>query len=157
MAKKAIDQPKRKMGRPSLFTQQVADTICERLVKGDSLRSICEDPDLPCITTVMMWLRQPDRADFLKQYTRAREIQAETMAEEILEIADNATNDWMERNGQNDPGWAANGENVQRSRLRVEARKWLASKLLPKKYGEKVDVEHSGDVRIMMQPGDDKL
>jgi hypothetical protein len=63
----------------------------------------------------------------------------EALAEDILDIADNANNDWMERQGRDgqDLGWIANGENIQRSKLRVDSRKWLLSKLAPKKYGER--------------------
>jgi len=62
----------------------------------------------------------------------------------MLDIADDGRNDWMERHGKEDAGWQANGENIQRSRVRIDTRKWLASKLKPKKYGDKVDLTHGG-------------
>ena len=68
------------------------------------------------------------------------------MADEILEIADNGANDWMERQGEKDAGWQANGENLQRSRLRVDTRKWLLSKALPKFYGEKLAIGGDKDM-----------
>lgn len=72
---------------------------------------------------------------------RAREAQADTLADELLDISDDARNDWMKRNhGDDDPGWVANGEHIQRSRLRVDTRKWIASKLKPKKYGDKLEL-----------------
>lgn len=80
----------------------------------------------------------------MDQYARARAVQSEHMAEEILAIADNGQNDWMERNGEDSPGWTLNGEHIQRSRLRVDSRKWLMSKLAPKKYGERVTQEMTG-------------
>jgi hypothetical protein len=91
---------------------------------------------------------------------RAREEQADYFAEEILEIADDATNDWMERRDRegNNIGWQENGEAMQRSRLRVDARKWLMSKMAPKKYGEKstVDMNVDGSLSLLMQRIDGK-
>jgi hypothetical protein len=65
------------------------------------------------------------------------------MADETLEIADDAQNDWMERNGADDVGYQLNGENIQRSRLRIDARKWMAGKLRPKVYGEQQEIDHT--------------
>jgi hypothetical protein len=62
---------------------------------------------------------------------------AEAIAEDILDIADNGRNDWMERNGEDAAGWLLNGESIQRAKLRVDSRKWLLSKLAPKKYGDR--------------------
>jgi hypothetical protein len=77
----------------------------------------------------------------MQQYARAREVQADTLVDEILEIADDGTNDWMAREGKDgEAGWALNGEHVQRSKLRVDSRKWFASKVAPKKYGEKLEL-----------------
>lgn len=72
--------------------------------------------------------------------TRAREAQADTLADEILDIADDATNDFM----MTEQGLKYDGDSVQRSRLRVDSRKWLAGKLRPKKYGDKIETEHTG-------------
>jgi len=97
---------------------------------------------------VYRWL--DDNEEFREQYSLARSIQADTIADEILEISDNASNDWMERRSEAEKGagvntgWVLNGEHVQRSRLRVDARKWYASKVAPKKYGDKFTNEHSG-------------
>lgn len=66
----------------------------------------------------------------------------EHWAEEIIEIADDGSNDWMERNDKDNPGFVANGEHIQRSRLRSDNRKWLLSKLAARKYGDKL--EHTG-------------
>ncbi len=130
-------------GRPSSFTQQIADEICARLVDGESLRSICLTEGMPHISTVCRWLGSNEA--FREQYARAREAQADTLFDEILDIADNASNDWMERKGEDgSAGWVLNGEHVQRSKLRIEARKWMAGKLRPKKYGERIAQEISG-------------
>lgn len=132
------------MGRPSDYTPGVANIICGRLAEGESLRAICETEELPDKSTVFRWLSA--HQDFRDQYARAREIQAETLVDEILEISDDARNDWMERNGDEGEavGWRLNAEHVQRSRLRVDSRKWFASKVAPKKYGDRIQNEHSG-------------
>lgn len=107
---------------------------------------------------VLRWLADEDREDFRRQYARAREAQADTIFDEIIDIADNATNDWMERNGQDDEGYQLNGEHVQRSRLRLDARKWMAGKLAPKKYGDKIQTEHSGSLTVRHEDmSDDEL
>jgi hypothetical protein len=130
---------KKKLGRPSSFTQATADAICARLAEGESLRTICSDADMPCVATVLHWLR--DFPDFVAQYAHAREAQAERMAEEILAIADEDT-------ATTEKGEAVvfDATAVARNRLRVDARKWLASKLLPKKYGDKVAVGGADDL-----------
>lgn len=117
-------------GRPSEFTQDKADAICERLANAESLRKICLSDDMPCQTTVFKWLSQ--NPEFAKQYAHAREAQADALFDECLDIADDGTNDWM---GDDDK---YNGDAVQRSRLRIDTRKWMAGKLRPKVYGEKV-------------------
>jgi hypothetical protein len=77
--------------------------------------------------------------------THAREIQAHTLADELLEISDDGSNDWMERKGKDERGgWELNGENIQRSRVRIDTRKWLLSKMLPKVYGDKTEVAVTG-------------
>lgn len=127
------------MGRPTLYTQELAARICERLADGESLKAICSDDDMPGKATVYLWLTQ--HQDFLDIYTRAREDQADTLADEIIDIADDATRDTKtvyDKDGQ-EIGEACDHEWINRSRLRVEARKWVAAKLKPKKYGDKMD------------------
>lgn len=132
------------MARASEFTQNIADIICERLADGESLRSICADAAMPATSTVCKWLSQ--QAAFAEQYTRARELQADSLFDEILEIVDDGLNDWVERKGEDGKtlGWIENGEALRRSALRVDARKWMAGKLKPKKYGDKTQMEHVG-------------
>ena len=131
-------------GRPSIYSDEIAVEICRRLAEGESLRSICRDDAMPCVSAVMKWLFDKRHPEFVEQYTRAREAQAEILADEIMEIADDGTNDWMERGHGANKGWLANGEAINRSRLRVDSRKWVASKLLPKKYGDFQHHEMSG-------------
>lgn len=127
-------------GRPSSFTPELADRICAELSEGRSLRTVCKAEDMPAVSTVFNWLRT--KPEFLEQYTRAKEEAADALADEIQDIADDGTNDWMERLDKDSQGagYVLNGEHVQRSRLRVEARKWIASKLKPKKYGDKLEL-----------------
>lgn len=133
-------------GRPSSYTKETADQICERIANGESLRSICDDEDMPAKSTVFKWLN--DEQEFSDQYRRAREAQADTLFDDILTIADDGRNDWMEKvnaDGEN-IGWQVNGEAMRRSQLRIDARKWMAGKLKPKKYGEKLDLNVSGSL-----------
>lgn len=123
------------MGRRTEFTQAIADTICDRLAEGQSLRAICATAKMPCQVTVFKWLSQ--QPEFAKQYARARESQVEHYAEEILEIADDGRNDTYEKE---DGTQATNQDVIARSRLRVDTRKWLMSKLAPKKYGDKLEL-----------------
>lgn len=132
------------MGRPSEFTAELGDAICARLADGESLRSVCRDESMPSKQTVFSWMRL--HPAFLDQYARAKEESADALSDEMLDIADDGRNDWMKRNAEGDAGWVANGENVQRSRVRIDTRKWLASKLKPKKYGEKLAVGGSDDM-----------
>lgn len=108
---------KKRTGRPSEYDEARADEICERLANAESLRSICLSAHMPAQSTVFRWLEQNE--SFRKRYACARETQAHAMADEILDIADE------------------NDDDVQRSKLRVDARKWLAAKLLPTKYGDR--------------------
>lgn len=129
-------------GRPSTFSQAIADEVCERLADGESLRSICDGEGMPDKATVFRWLAKEENHIFRDQYARARETQADSLFDDILAIADDGRNDFMKRNG--DEGWLANGEAIRRSQLRVDARKWMAGKLQPKKYGERVTQELTG-------------
>ncbi len=139
-------EPKQTLHKPAtpwIYTQALADEICRRLSEGESLRSICRDPAMPNRQTVLDWLEQ--RKDFSGQYARAREHQYAHWADEILDIADDGSNDYMERQTRSGVVQKVySREHVERSRLRVEARKWALSKLLPKKYGNRVGIEASG-------------
>lgn len=124
-------------GETHSYSQEIADMVCAELIKGRTLRDVCRDEGMPPESTVRTWVYD-DREGFAAQYTRAREVGYHAMADELLDISDDGKNDWMERNGEDDAGWAANGEHMQRSRLRVDTRKWLLSKALPKVYGDKL-------------------
>lgn len=123
-------------GRPPIYTAELGAKICDAIAAGRSLRSICDEPGMPGRETVFRWLRDPSYAAFRDQYAQAREDQADALADDLIDIADDGRNDWMERHGGDDAGWVANGENIQRAKLRVDARKWAASKLRPRVYGD---------------------
>lgn len=130
---------KKPKGRPSDYTQEMADKICEALADGHSLRRICEADDMPNKATVFRWLAA--RKDFSDQYARARETQADSLFDDILSIADDGLNDTY----TDDEGLTKTDFDViARSRLRVDARKWMAGKLRPKVYGESLKVNGDG-------------
>jgi hypothetical protein len=132
-------------GRPSIYSPELATDICDRIASGLSLREICRADDMPEAKTVYRWLADGQHPEFRQQYARAREIQSELMAEEILEIADDARNDWMERQSKSGESFTVvDHDHVSRSKLRVDARKWMLSKVLPKKYGDRVVNVHEG-------------
>lgn len=140
-------------GRPTKFTQQLAHSICERIADGESLRSICRDDTMPAKSTVMAWLADDAHQEFRTKYALAREIQADGFVDEMVEIADDGTNDWMEkRSAEGDvTGYQENGEALRRSQLRILTRQWIAEKLKPKKYGAKVDLNLDGKVALVPQ------
>ena len=123
------------------YSAKIAAEICTRIAEGESLRSVCKDSGMPHKATVCRWLALHE--DFQTQYARAHDWQAELIAEEILEIADDASNDWklIERDGE--ARWVLDLENIQRARLRIDTRKWMLARLAPKKYGERIRREHS--------------
>lgn len=131
---------KNKGGRPSIYTQDLADRICAELALGKSMRTVLKGDGMPSMDTVFRWLRE--KPEFSEQYAKAKAESADALVEEMIDIADSGSNDWMENNDPNNPGYRVNGEHIQRSRLRVDTRKWIASKLKPKKYGEKLDMNH---------------
>lgn len=140
-AKKKKAVPK-KTGRPSEFTQAIADAICERIADGESLRKICAEETMPNKATVFRWMAV--HKEFSDQYARAREEQAELLADEIIEIADDGRNDkYIDPESRQD---RVDHDVIARSRLRVEARKWVAAKLKPKKYGDKVAIGGADDL-----------
>jgi len=112
-------------GRPTLYTPEIAKEVCDRLSEGESLRSICKDEHLPSDGAIRLWARE-DREGFSAQYAEARYLQALFWSDQILDIADDKDEDY------------------QRSRLRVDTRKWLLSKVLPKVYGDKTQHEVTG-------------
>lgn len=125
-------------GRPEIpFDQSLADEICERISTSNKslptvIKEICKEGDYDLsVATIFRWLR--DNEGFCNQYAKAKETQADFLAEEIIEIADDSSLD-MAFTEEGKP--YVDREHINRSRLRVDARKWVASKLKPKKYGD---------------------
>src|SRR6187549_3219426 len=131
------------MGRPSDYCAEITTAICIRLGLGESLREICRDEEMPSKSAVMRWLAS--HQEFRDQYASAREAQADYYAEEIIEISDDGTNDFMLRkNGSGEDELVENKDVLARSRLSVDTRKWLMARMAPKKYGDKITQEVTG-------------
>ena len=130
-------------GRPTKYTKELADKICDRIANSEKgLRAIAKEFDI-ATSTIMKWLNE--ESYFSEQYTHAKELQADYMVESMLDIADETSNDTI----ITETGERQNSEWINRSRLRVDTRKWIVSKLMPKKYGDKVDVTTNGkDINI---------
>ena len=129
-AKKAA--VKKPQGRPSMYSDALVDKLLGELANGKSLRTVCKKPGMPSVTTVVKWLGDQSKPGFSLQYARAREAQAEVLADEIVEIADEVS--------------ATSSEAIAKARLRVDARKWYASKLAPKRFGDKLGIGGADDL-----------
>lgn len=146
------------MGRPSKFTQETADEICDRLSKGEPLAVICRDEHMPGARTVYDWI--DSRPEFSAAIAHAREVGFDQIAADCLDIADDGSNDYVVKKRPDGEEYDAfDAEHVQRSKLRIETRLKLLAKWDPKRYGERAEVKHSGDVGVtlVMLPGDDAL
>lgn len=133
-------------GRPSEYTEELAIRICTEIaVTTLGLKSLCKiNEDFPSHATIFTWLAQ--NKEFLDLYTRAKEMQAENIADEMLEIADDGSNDLMKIVKGDITYEQENKEVTSRSKLRIETRKWISAKLLPKKYGDRIqqDIKITG-------------
>lgn len=126
----------RRRGNPSTYTRAWADRFCAELREGRSRDSICRDPGMPTVKSVTSWLKA-DHDGFAARYREAREIGFVAMADEILDIADNLQDDYVVRVPGGKPVFVR--ESVMRSRVRIAARTWILSKLMPRALG-KTDV-----------------
>ena len=121
--------PIKSPGRPSLYSTEVAVSILHRLAAGETLKAICRDKDLPAESTVRLWAIE-DRAGFSARYAKARMVGYLGLADEVVEISD------------------AKWEDPACRRVRVDTRKWMLAKMLPKVFGDKVQHDHSGTVTV---------
>ena len=121
------------------YPESVRLEICKRIAQGESLSAICRCEDMPSKPTVLDWLFADK--EFSTQYARAREQQAEHYLDEIIAISDDVSLDEI-IDGEGNP--RTNHEAIQRSKLKVDTRKWAMSKLAPKKYGDKITQEVTG-------------
>jgi len=118
------------IGRPRMYTDDMAINICERIAQGEPLTKICRDENMPTLVTIYRWFHSNEYEAFCKLYMKAKSDAADTLADEILEIADE-----VPRMGEKGVDFAA----VKYQQLRVDTRKWIAAKLKPRRYGERVD------------------
>ena len=128
------------VGRPTTYNEEIASLICARMADGESLRSICRDDAMPALSTVFLWVSK--HSEFSEQYKLAMASRADAMFEDMIDIADDGRNDYIV-NGDGEERF--NTEHVQRSRLRLDTRKWMLARMLPKKYGDKVIDDNDGN------------
>ena len=117
------------MARPTVLTPEIAAAVCEKLAEYGSLRRVCRDPSMPLERTVRRWYVED--SEFASAYARAKEAGIDALVDETLDIADDGTNDWL----AGEKGPQLDSEHVQRSKIRIETRRWMAERLEPKKYG----------------------
>lgn len=130
-------------GRPTDYNDEIAEIICGRIACGESVLAISKDDRMPSQTAIYSWLYR--HKEFAEKYARAREAQMDVMANEILEISDDTEKDTHTTTyGDGVERTSPNTEWISRSRLRVDSRKWLMSKLAPKKYADKIVQQHTG-------------
>lgn len=138
----------------SKFTEEIFTTICDRIAtSSDGLVKICKEQNISAVS-FYSWVKSDP--ELLNRYTRAREDQADFLADQIIEIADDSTYDTKIIETKGGPLEIENTEWTNRSKLRVEARKWVAAKLKPKKYGDKLDVNQKIQVEQPLFGKEDK-
>jgi hypothetical protein len=120
--------------------ETLINTVCDRIEKGEALRNVLKDLKRGTHTFYDIIDENPE---FTQQYARACELRAESIFEEILTIADN-TEDGITIQETDNKTKITRGDMIQHRRLKVDARKWMLSKMMPKKYGDKVDVTSDG-------------
>lgn len=116
----------------------IQEKILERLMKGEHLTAICRDSEMPSLETVYRWLRT--NAEFAERYSFSREVAAQVMCDEIIEIADDSGDDWID-------GWDGrklNRDAIERSKIKIDARKWTLATTMPHKFGNRTNIEVSG-------------
>ena len=119
-----------------MSAKEAKQAIIEKICMGDSLRKICKSPGMPDRTTVHRWLLAD--AGFCDKYARAREIQAEEIFDEILEISDDSRRDYITGD---DGQKRVTREAIDRAKLKIDARKWVLSRMQPKKYGNRMEID----------------
>jgi hypothetical protein len=139
--------PSNPQGRPTIYQDSIGALICKGIQEGKTLLKISKDPKVPSLPTIYSWLNRMHpmfKECFFNAYNEAKRLQAEAMAEEIVDISD----------GSGD---------IQKNRLRIDTRKWLASKILPSKYSDKVQLTGNedsplipGTINLVVDFGDSK-
>lgn len=127
MAWSKKEQESRDKNKPVTFSEELFNSICDRLSEGQSLRKICEDNEMPSKSNVLKWIR--DSKELQDQYARAKEESSDAFAEEMMDIIKDTKED---------------SNAIQKARLQIDTMKWLMSKQKPKKYGDKLDLTSDG-------------
>lgn len=141
-----MTKAKNKGGRPTKYTKALGKSICSRIAMGETVRSIARDETMPASSSIYLWLLDENKKEFSENYNQARIAQADQFFDEIIEIADNGDYDETEREMADGSSYSVpNTEYMQRSRLRVDTRKWYLSKVMPKKYGDTLDLTSQGE------------
>lgn len=126
--------------------EEKTDIILRKIEEGESVSAILRANDMPSRDTFYRWLKEDDK--LADNYARATSLRADHVFDEIFEIADDSRNDYVSKlNKEGDMVEVLNTEHVQRSKLRIDARKWALGKMNPSKYGDKIGLEHSGEIR----------
>lgn len=142
------------MAQETTYTQALADAILERIADGEPLRQICRDPGMPAWRTVYNWRKA--NPEFEARFAQARLLGFDAIAEDILDIADDGRNDWVEKESKGGGTYIAlDNEHVQRSKLRIETRLKLLAKWDPKRYGERQQVDLNGKMQISEMSDED--
>ena len=127
-------------GRPTSYKKKLGEEICLRIAEGESLRTICKDKHIPDKSTILRWLLDTKSKlynEFRDQYARAREVQAEGYEDECVDISDDGSNDWMEREVKKGlTVTVPNYEHIRRSEVRIQTRFKILMQRLPKKWGK---------------------
>lgn len=139
----------------TMYTAELGQRVCELLMQGKSLKEIAAEPRMPSKRTIIRWLADPKMGDFREMYYYSRRVQAEIRVDEILEIADDTSKDWEKVYNKDGEliDLKPNNEAIQRSRVRIDTRKWIASKLVPRIYGDTVnhELDVTGDLAELLK------
>ena len=150
-SKKPDKKPAKPIGRPSAFTQDIADKICMDLSMGETLPNILSPEGMPSGPTVWKWRR--DRPEFLNDYMRAREEQTRTWADEIISLADDSSEDWQTCTKKDGSTFSKlDRDHVSRVSLQIDSRKWLMARVNRAEYGDNQKI----DLTATIESKDDK-
>lgn len=142
------------------YTPQLAQRLCQRLMMGESLTNICKDPKMPSKMQVCKWLSLPAYAEFREAYYHARRVQAEFLVDSVFDIANDTKDDWEPTYNKDGDvnGYKPNNEAIQRSKLKIDTIKWYAGKMVPRIYGEHLDITHDvgGDLAQLLRDSSNK-
>lgn len=145
----------------AVYAPEVWESICERIANGETLGAICSEEGYPCKVRVYKYIKA--HPEFEIEYRRARERQVETFVDQLIEIADDGRNDWMEKQGRNGTYIALNDEHIRRSQIRVQVRQWIAERVMARKYGPQARLDVSnpdGSMRptkLLLAPASEEL